>query len=101
MGLQSMCVGTSESKRPLYRYGMLVAILGLLVGHVHWHITLPPTYDGDPYDSYVFILFLLLYHLAFAFKWSRLISIVLSILVWSWFAFTVFYCCYWTHVRYP
>jgi hypothetical protein len=80
---------------------MLVFILVLLAQQIQWHVTLPPTYDGDPYDNYVLILMLLFNHLAFAFKCPHRVSVALWVLAWSWLGFASFYCLYFSRVLYP
>ncbi len=101
MGIRSKRTDPSGAAGPVYRYGMLVFILGLLAWNIHWHLTLPPSYDGDPYSTSIIILTLLFNHLVAAFKWPRHVSVVLWALSWSWMAFTLFYVFYWGRVLYP
>lgn len=86
---------------PLYRYGMLVPALWLLAEHVHWHVTLPPGFTGDPYVLYFLVLAFLLIHLASAFKWPKPVSIVLYVLAPTWGWFCVFYIKYLSPVPFP
>jgi hypothetical protein len=87
--------------RPLYRYGMLLFIIGLLAWFIHLDLTSPPSYYSDPYGPYIVPLMLLFGHLAYAFKWPRLVSIALQTLTWSWIVFGLFYLCYSTRVLFP
>lgn len=86
---------------PVYRYGTLAFILGLLACRIHWHLTLPPAYSDDPYMVDLVVLMLLINHLTHAFKWPRRVNIALSALGWSWIAFTFFYILYLSRVLYP
>ena len=92
MGIRSIFTAPpSESVHPVYRYGMLVFILILLVQQIQFHLTLSPAYDGDLYRGYVGVLMLLFMHLSFAFKWPKRVAAVLWVLVLSWL---VFYFCH-------
>ncbi len=86
---------------PLYRYGMLVFILVLFVLHIKIHLTLPPSYTGDPYIGYVVVLMLLFGHLACAFKWPKGIAHALWTLSSIWIVFALFYILYLSHALYP
>ena len=85
----------------VYRYGMLVFILLLLVRQVHWQLTLPTAYSGDPYGTAVVILMLLFNHLAYAFTWRRSIAVVLWTLAWIWLGFGSVYIFFLSRVLYP
>jgi hypothetical protein len=87
--------------RPLYRYGMLLFIIGLLAWLIHLDLTSPPSYYSDPYGPYIVPLMLLFIHLAYAFKWPRLVSIGLQTLAWSWIVVGLFYIFYLSRVLYP
>jgi hypothetical protein len=80
---------------------MLGVILGLLACQIHWHLTLPPAYSGDRYMGGLVVLLLLINHLTYTFKWPRRVKSALSVLGWSWTAFTFFYILYLSRVLYP
>jgi hypothetical protein len=88
-------------KHPLFRYGMLVLILGLLVKQIKWHLSLTPYYDGDRYRIYVIVLMLLFYHLSSSFKWPKGLARTISVLSYIWFVFLLFYIFYLSNVLYP
>jgi hypothetical protein len=101
MGIRSTRKEPSEATGPVYRYGMLVFILVLFAWEMQLHLTLPPTYDGDPYKGYVVVLMLLFNHLAMAFNWRRRVVVALWVLAWSWLVFGLFYIFYLSHALYP
>jgi len=101
MNLRSILTQSSKPIHPVYRYGMLVIILLLLVQDVRWYLTLPPTYPYDPYGGLIGVLMLLFLHLAFAFQWRRSVAVALWILAVGWLLFAFFYISYWSDVLYP
>jgi hypothetical protein len=80
---------------PLYRYGMLVFVLGLFAWAMHSPSTRPPGYEADPHGRVFLVLMLLFTHLAYAFKWPKRVGTALSVLAWSWMGFTIFYTIFW------
>lgn len=91
MGMRYRRTASRETGGPLYRYGMLVFVLGLLAWAVHSSSPRPPGYEANPYGRIILVLMLLFNHLAIAFAWPRRIGIALWILTWSWMALTIFY----------
>ncbi len=79
---------------PVYRYGMLVVVLGLLAGWFRLYCTTSPASSSVPYVLLVVILSLLFSHLAYSFRWPPSITVVLRTLCWSWSVFSVFYILY-------
>ena len=102
MGIRSILEPPkSKAEHPVYRYGMLVFLLILFAWEIESHLTLPPSYEYDPYRGYVFFLMLLFNHLSFAFKWPKGIARFLWILALSWIVFAFFYILYLSHALYP
>jgi len=91
MGIRSKRTEPSQVEHPVYRYGMLIVVLVLLVWQTRVYLSLPSSYDGDPYGGYVVLLMLLFNHLASAFKWPKGIATALWVLAWSWIIFSLFY----------
>jgi hypothetical protein len=62
------------SPGPVYRYGGLVVIVGLLGWSVALLAHIPPAYPYEHYANLIVGSMMLLNHLAFAFHWSRRIT---------------------------
>ena len=90
MGILSRRIVSPEVLISVYRYGMLVLLLGLLMHHIYWHLTLPPSYHGDPYSLYVVVLMLLFQHMGFVFKWPKQVGVILRVLAYSWTVLAIF-----------
>lgn len=102
MSVRSLFARWSRPQCPGYDYTMPVILLILLVWYIPWYFSLPPGYDGDPYDMGVVILMLLFNYvdrLASWFKWRAAAAI--HVLNWGWLIFALFYLVYWSRVLYP
>ena len=86
---------------PVYSYGMLVLILGLVAWDIQWYVNLPAGYSYDPYGNGIGALALLLAHLAFQFRWPIRVTIVLRILALAWLLFAFVYVFYLSRVLFP
>jgi hypothetical protein len=64
------------------RYGLLAAILALLVVNAWQALFRPPAHGR--YDGLILPLMLLFNSLAFVFRWSPPVTLVLRILAWAW-----------------
>jgi hypothetical protein len=67
MTIPSFFKDAPQSGHPAFRYGMLLAILGLLAADLYWRVNLSAMYGSGRYVNAVVILMLLLNHLAFQF----------------------------------
>ncbi|MBP7052034.1 MAG: hypothetical protein KBE65_13550 [Phycisphaerae bacterium] len=101
MNTGSVSTQWGQTAGPIWRYGMLALILGLLAWNLHSYFSLPARYRYDSYMNLVVVLMLLFNHLAFAFKWRRSITVALWTVAWSWIVFGLFYIFYWSRVLYP
>ncbi len=83
----------------VYRYGMLVFILGLFVMAIQDH--LHTALGHDPYRGYIFPSVLLFNHLVWVFKWPRPVTNALYILSSGGMILGLFYLFYLSRVLYP
>jgi len=94
MGARHTGEETLEKHGPVwrvYRYGMLVFIVVVLVWSVHFTLAIPPGYEGGRYLAVLPAFMLLFFHLAGFFRWPRRVSIALWTLTLSSIALTWFY----------
>lgn len=56
---------------------------------------------SDPYGGVFLILAFLFYFLAYKFKWSTRVTVIMRVLAWIWIVFTLFYILYLSRVLYP
>jgi len=74
-----------------YRYGMLAAILVLLLAQI-WVLFHPPAHFADSrYFGFLVPLMLLFGHLAYQFRWSQPTTLLLRIVAWTLAVPTVVY----------
>lgn len=85
----------------VYRYGILVLAVALLVHWGFWLNGLRSDYPYDRYSNGVVALMILLNHLAVAFEWRKSVSFLVRLAALSWLAFGMFYVVYWSHVLFP
>ena len=79
MTVRSFFKKASQLGDPVFRYGMLLVLLGLLAADVHWDLNPSPASDPERYMNAAVVFMLLLNHLAFAFKWPFYVTISLRI----------------------
>jgi hypothetical protein len=68
----------------VFRYAMLVALLGLLAADVYWDLCPSPANDPERYANSAVVFMLLLNHLSFAFKWPHHITVWLRVMACAW-----------------
>jgi hypothetical protein len=74
-----------------FRYGFLAVILALLLLQVLIVPHLSASYPHGRYFGYIVPLMLLFNHLAYQFRWSQTVTIVLRVIAWLWIAFALPY----------
>lgn len=80
-----------QALRSIYRYGMLVFILGVFALAIVIYLHTSPEDHSDPYMGFILPLMLLFNHLASAFKWRRSVAVALEILSSVWMVFGILY----------
>ena len=75
----------------VWKYGFLAVILALLAFNIHWFVTLPSSYPYDKYGNLNISIMLLLDHLAFSFKWPKMVTVTIRGLACLWILFCFAY----------
>jgi hypothetical protein len=101
MNIRALFTEPAKETHPLFKYGMLVALLALVAFHIFWRLTLPPDWPHESNGVGIVAVTMLLWHLAMWFRWPVPITIALRVLACVAFAFMLFYTFYWSRVLYP
>jgi hypothetical protein len=83
----------------VFRYGMLIFILGLFAFAILGYLYCPP--GRDPYRGFISPFIWLFGYLAFTFKWRRPVAVALYVLLTGSMAFGLFYDLHLSHVLFP
>jgi hypothetical protein len=87
-----------QALRSIYRYGMLVFILGVFALAIVIYLHTSPEDHSDPHMGFILSLMLLFNHLTGHFKWRRSVAVALEVLSVSWMVFGCFYICHLSHL---
>jgi hypothetical protein len=98
MTIRSFLEKASQLGLPVYRYGMLVLLLGLLAADIRWDLYPSSASDTLRYGNAAVVFLLLLQHLAFQFKWPRHVTVLVRVAFFVWMICVAVYISYllWT-----
>ena len=74
-----------------FQYGFLAFIIALLIFQAVVAAHLPSSYRPGRYGGFIAPLMLLFNHLAYKFRWSQTVTIVLRVIAWVWIIFGLTY----------
>jgi hypothetical protein len=74
-----------------FQYGFLVVILALLLAQILVLSHRSSSGRTDRFDGFIVPLMLLFNHLAYQFRWSQSVTIVLRVIAWAWIIFALPY----------
>jgi hypothetical protein len=81
MTIRSVFTDPPQQLPPAVRYGLLLALVGLLAFDLLRNFVLFPTFHPDHYANTVVILMMLFSHLAFQFRWPSIATVALRAVV--------------------
>lgn len=89
--MQNFLFEARPQKSSAYRHGFLLVICGLLAWAAYSFETFSPSYRGDRYGNLIIATMLLLNHLAFQYRYSRVTTGTLRIVAVGWLVFACGY----------